>query len=74
MKQQGQLKVSQSGVARLITTCRDTSLQVQLASDRSKTFALKCLKKKHIVETKQQEHIFSEKIIMMNTRSPFIAR
>ena len=49
-------------------------LQVQLATERSKTFALKCLKKKHIVETRQQEHIYSEKNIMMNARSPFIAR
>ena len=42
--------------------------------DRSKTYALKCLKKQHIVETRQQEHIFSEKKIMMEARSPFIAR
>ncbi|XP_064602386.1 cGMP-dependent protein kinase 1-like [Liolophura sinensis] len=47
---------------------------VQLATDKSKTFALKCLKKKHIVETRQQEHIYSEKKIMLETRSPFIAR
>ncbi|XP_060557265.1 cGMP-dependent protein kinase 1-like isoform X4 [Ruditapes philippinarum] len=47
---------------------------VQLAADRSKTFALKCLKKKHIVETRQQEHIYSEKKIMMECRSPFITR
>ncbi|XP_052766307.1 cGMP-dependent protein kinase 1-like isoform X3 [Mya arenaria] len=47
---------------------------VQLAADRSKTYALKCLKKKHIVETRQQEHIYSEKKIMMECRSPFITR
>lgn len=47
---------------------------VQLAADRTKTFALKCLKKKHIVETRQQEHIYSEKKIMMECRSPFITR
>ncbi|KAH3863556.1 cGMP-dependent protein kinase 1-like isoform X2 [Dreissena polymorpha] len=47
---------------------------VQLAADRGKTFALKCLKKKHIVETRQQEHIYSEKKIMMECHSPFITR
>ena len=48
--------------------------QVQLASDRSRSFALKCLKKKHIVDTRQQEHIFSEKKIMMSSKCPFITR
>ena len=47
---------------------------VQCAYDRSLTFALKCLKKQHIVNTLQQEHIYSEKNIMMSCRSPFIAR
>ncbi|ELU03428.1 hypothetical protein CAPTEDRAFT_180843 [Capitella teleta] len=47
---------------------------VQLSTDRNNTFALKCLKKKHIVDTRQQEHIYSEKRIMMEARSPFIAR
>jgi len=48
--------------------------QIALSGDRSRTFALKCLKKKHIVDTRQQEHINSEKRIMMEARSPFIAR
>ncbi|KAI5703810.1 hypothetical protein M8J75_016458 [Diaphorina citri] len=43
-------------------------------SDKSKTFALKCLKKQHIVSTQQQGHVYSEKIIMMQCRSPFICR
>ncbi|KAK3097128.1 hypothetical protein FSP39_006620 [Pinctada imbricata] len=47
---------------------------VQFVNDRTRTFALKCLKKKHIVETQQQEHIYSEKKIMMESRSTFIAR
>ncbi|BFZ17884.1 hypothetical protein BsWGS_20922 [Bradybaena similaris] len=47
---------------------------VQLTKDKSKTFALKCLKKKHIVETRQQEHIYSEKRIMMEADSPFITK
>ena len=49
-------------------------LQVQQNKDRTKTYALKCLKKKHIVDTRQQEHIFSEKKIMLDARCPFIAR
>ena len=49
-------------------------VQVQLRKDPQKTFALKCLRKKHIVDTRQQEHIFSEKQIMLKGRCPFIAR
>ncbi|KAK1905700.1 cGMP-dependent protein kinase 1 [Dissostichus eleginoides] len=37
---------------------------VQLKSDENKTFAMKILKKRHIVDTRQQEHIRSEKLIM----------
>lgn len=47
---------------------------VQLRGDKHKTFAIKCLRKKHIVDTRQQEHIFSEKQIMLKGRCPFIAR
>ncbi|ESO87373.1 hypothetical protein LOTGIDRAFT_127769 [Lottia gigantea] len=47
---------------------------VQLSNDKMKTYALKCLKKKHIVDTRQQEHIYSEKQIMLTSRTPFIAR
>lgn len=47
---------------------------VQYTRDPSLTFALKCLKKQHIVDTQQQEHVFSEKIIMISCRSPFICR
>ncbi|XP_022918268.1 cGMP-dependent protein kinase, isozyme 1 [Onthophagus taurus] len=52
------------GRVELVQYCRDPSL----------TFALKCLKKQHIVDTQQQEHIFSEKQIMLSCRSPFICR
>ena len=38
------------------------------------TYALKCLKKKHILDTRQQEHIYSEKKIMAQAMSPFICR
>jgi len=47
---------------------------VNLSKEKGKTFALKCLKKKHIVDTQQQEHVYSEKKIMMNCRHQFIAR
>ncbi|XP_031552697.1 cGMP-dependent protein kinase 1-like isoform X1 [Actinia tenebrosa] len=46
---------------------------VQLAGDK-RTFALKMLKKHHIVETRQQDHIMSEKKIMMESNSAFIVR
>lgn len=48
-------------------------VQVQLAGDK-RTFALKTLKKHHIVETRQQDHIMSEKKIMMESNSGFIVR
>ena len=45
-----------------------------MAKDKTRTFALKCLKKRHIVDTQQQEHVYSEKKIMMTCRHQFIAR
>ncbi|XP_077585619.1 cGMP-dependent protein kinase 2 isoform X3 [Stigmatopora nigra] len=42
--------------------------------DEDTTFALKCIKKKHVVETRQQEHIYSEKNILQQTNSAFIIR
>ncbi|KAI9536034.1 cGMP-dependent protein kinase 2 [Dissostichus eleginoides] len=42
--------------------------------DEDTTFALKCIKKKHIVDTRQQEHIYSEKNILQQTNSAFIIR
>ncbi|KAK0397739.1 hypothetical protein QR680_002245 [Steinernema hermaphroditum] len=47
---------------------------VCINGDKSKTFALKALKKKHIVDTRQQEHIFAERNIMLETRSDWIVR
>ncbi|XP_072037721.1 cGMP-dependent protein kinase egl-4-like isoform X2 [Amphiura filiformis] len=46
---------------------------VQIAGDK-KSYALKCLKKHHIVETRQIDHIYSEKKIMMDSNSPFIVK
>lgn len=50
-----------------------TVSQVKL-KDEDTTFALKCIKKKHIVDTRQQEHIYSEKNILQQTNSAFIIR
>ncbi|XP_044258969.1 cGMP-dependent protein kinase, isozyme 1 [Tribolium madens] len=47
---------------------------VQYVHNPSLTFGLKCLKKQHIVDTQQQDHIFSERNIMMSCRSSFICR
>ncbi|KAM9808687.1 cGMP-dependent protein kinase 2 isoform 2-T2 [Syngnathus typhle] len=48
-------------------------LEVKL-KDEDATFALKCIKKKHVVDTRQQEHIYSEKNILQQTNSAFIIR
>ncbi|KAG8236997.1 hypothetical protein J437_LFUL016516 [Ladona fulva] len=60
----GTLGVGGFGRVELVRHCRNLTL----------SFALKCLKKQHIIDTQQQEHVFSEKAIMMSCRSPFICR
>uniref|UniRef100_A0A0X3PBC4 cGMP-dependent protein kinase, isozyme 1 n=1 Tax=Schistocephalus solidus TaxID=70667 RepID=A0A0X3PBC4_SCHSO len=47
---------------------------VKPTNDSSIGFALKRMKKVHIVETKQQEHVHSEKRILMCVDSPFICK
>ncbi|CAL8102346.1 unnamed protein product [Calicophoron daubneyi] len=47
---------------------------VTWSKDPSKSFALKRMKKQHIVQTRQQEHICSERKIMLELRCPFICR
>ncbi|KAG1659908.1 cGMP-dependent protein kinase, isozyme 1 [Nymphon striatum] len=47
---------------------------VQLRQDKNKTFALKCLKKQYIVDTGQEEHVLSERKIMMNCNTLLIAK
>jgi cGMP-dependent protein kinase len=47
---------------------------VQLTTDPSRTFAIKKMKKHHIVEMRQQEHILNEKHIMAACNSEFIVR
>ncbi len=49
-------------------------VQVQVKDDSAKTYALKQLKKHHIVETRQQEHIMNEKKIMAESKCEFIVR
>jgi len=51
--------------------------RVELVVDKKnnqQTFALKCLSKKHIVDTKQQEHIYNEKNILLSLNSNFIIK
>ena len=47
---------------------------VQLVKDPNKGFALKTMKKHHIVETRQQEHIMSEKRILEESNCDFIVK
>uniref|UniRef100_A0A6Q2X4S0 cGMP-dependent protein kinase n=1 Tax=Esox lucius TaxID=8010 RepID=A0A6Q2X4S0_ESOLU len=47
---------------------------VQLKNDPSQSFAMKVLKKRHILDTRQQGHILSERSIMMEAHSPFTVR
>uniref|UniRef100_A0A671L6P8 cGMP-dependent protein kinase n=1 Tax=Sinocyclocheilus anshuiensis TaxID=1608454 RepID=A0A671L6P8_9TELE len=47
---------------------------VQLKNDHSRSFAMKVLKKRHILDTSQQGHILSERWIMMEAHSPFTVR
>ncbi|XP_055518352.1 cGMP-dependent protein kinase 1-like isoform X1 [Leucoraja erinacea] len=47
---------------------------VQLKSEESRSFAMKILKKQHIVDTRQQEHIRSERQIMHEAHCNFIIR
>ncbi|XP_077479121.1 cGMP-dependent protein kinase 1-like isoform X2 [Stigmatopora argus] len=58
----------------MLTGGRRTSLQVRLKSDGGRSFALKVLKKRHILDTRQQGHIMSERRIMMELHSPFVIR
>ncbi|KAI5712985.1 hypothetical protein M8J75_012804, partial [Diaphorina citri] len=47
---------------------------VQIAGDPSRSFALKQMKKSQIVETRQQQHIMSEKEIMGEANCDFIVK
>lgn len=54
--------------------CNDVIVKVRLKADPERTFALKCLKKGVIVHNGQQEHVFSERDVMLEIHSPFIVR
>lgn len=43
-------------------------------SKKGAVFALKCMKKCHIVQTHQVSHVFSERDILFSVRSPFVCR
>ncbi|XP_056616667.1 cGMP-dependent protein kinase 2 [Triplophysa dalaica] len=47
---------------------------VKMKDSEDTAYALKCIKKKHIVDSRQQEHIYSEKNILRQTNSNFIVR
>lgn len=47
---------------------------VQIHGDPTRSFALKQMKKSQIVETRQQQHIMSEKEIMSEANSEFIVK
>lgn len=47
---------------------------VQIANDPTRSFALKVMRKAQIVETRQQQHIMSEKKIMEETNCDFIVK
>ncbi|XP_058821188.1 cGMP-dependent protein kinase, isozyme 1 [Topomyia yanbarensis] len=61
----GTLGVGGFGRVELVKLERNGVIQV---------YALKCMKKKHIVDTRQQEHVYSERKIMLACHSPFICR
>lgn len=42
--------------------------------DRTKSFALKCMKKQHIVDTRQEKHIMSERNLMFEIQCPQVCR
>lgn len=42
--------------------------------DKDVAFALKVIKKKHVVDNRQEEHIHSERKILAEARSPFVVK
>uniref|UniRef100_A0A8C1LRT6 Protein kinase cGMP-dependent 2 n=1 Tax=Cyprinus carpio TaxID=7962 RepID=A0A8C1LRT6_CYPCA len=54
-----------------ITNFPCTAVKVK---NENETFALKCIKKRHIVDNRQEEHIYSERRILLETNSPFIVK
>lgn len=54
-------------------SCYYVYLQVKVR-DKDITFALKVIKKKHVVDNRQEEHIHSERKILAEARSPFVVK
>ncbi|KAA0194128.1 cGMP-dependent protein kinase [Fasciolopsis buskii] len=48
--------------------------KVKIKKDDSRSFALKRMKKHHIVQTRQQEHVLNERNILFETQSEFVVR
>lgn len=42
--------------------------------DKDVAFALKVIKKKHVVDNRQEEHVHSERKILAEARSPFVVK
>jgi len=51
-----------------------TCVKVHLSKDTSRAYALKKMKKKFIVDTRQQQHVMQEKKLLLTVRCPFIVR
>uniref|UniRef100_A0A4W3HHJ6 cGMP-dependent protein kinase n=1 Tax=Callorhinchus milii TaxID=7868 RepID=A0A4W3HHJ6_CALMI len=49
------------------------SIKVKIKNENV-AFAMKCIKKQHVVRTRQQEHIHSEKKILEEVCSPFVVK
>jgi len=49
-------------------------VKVHLSKDTSRAYALKKMKKKFIVDTRQQQHVMQEKKLLLTVRCPFIVR
>jgi len=47
---------------------------VCLKLDRNRSYAMKKLKKQHIVDMQQQEHVYNEKTILESCDSPFVGK
>ena len=47
---------------------------MRVGYDATRSYAMKKLKKVHIVNTRQQEHVMNEKTIMLDCHCDFIAR
>ncbi|XP_030379878.1 cGMP-dependent protein kinase, isozyme 1-like isoform X2 [Scaptodrosophila lebanonensis] len=48
--------------------------RVELVKHNDDVYALKCLKKKHIIDSNQQDHVMNERNILLYSDCPFICR